>query len=212
MRLGYRRADGERGSVIVEAALVFPLMIFILFGIIEFGFIFKDTLTLNAMTSAGARTGAVAGNAVNPSTDYQVLSAVRAAATSLNSQIEGVVIFKASGNSDALPLGCGPVGGALPTVGVPGVCNVYSATEFGDIQSTWAEQEAQYPNSFGCTAGSWDAQWCPSSRVVSETGNAGAGPDYVGVYIMARHQTLTGFFPSMTLTDTVIQRIEPQTP
>lgn len=50
-----RRRD-ERGAALVEAAIVFIPLCIILFGIIEYGFIFKDSLTLSSATRAGART------------------------------------------------------------------------------------------------------------------------------------------------------------
>lgn len=40
----------------VEAAIVFVPLCIVLFGIIEYGFIFKESLTLSSATRAGART------------------------------------------------------------------------------------------------------------------------------------------------------------
>ncbi len=47
------------GSVSVEAALLTPLLITLLFGIIEFGFIFKDLLLIHQSAREGARVAAV---------------------------------------------------------------------------------------------------------------------------------------------------------
>lgn len=49
----------SRGTVTVEAALITPLLITLLFGIIEFGFIFKDLLLLHQAAREGARVAAV---------------------------------------------------------------------------------------------------------------------------------------------------------
>jgi len=48
-----RRGDG--GAVAVEAALITPLIMLLLFGIIEFGFVFKNHLAVSSSTRAGAR-------------------------------------------------------------------------------------------------------------------------------------------------------------
>ncbi len=80
--------DGsERGAVLVEAAFVFPVFILLLFGMIEFGFVFKDSLTLSSMVQAGVRAGAEAGQRAEPSADYEILSALEAADGSLGSTI-----------------------------------------------------------------------------------------------------------------------------
>src|ERR1035437_5289673 len=52
---GPRRIFGERGSSAVEAALVTPLVMAMLFGIIEMGFLFKDYLAVSAAVRAGVR-------------------------------------------------------------------------------------------------------------------------------------------------------------
>jgi Flp pilus assembly protein TadG len=204
-RRGASRCSDD-GSVLVEFALVAPLLFLILFAIMEFGFIFKDTLTINNMTRAAARTGAAAGDNTNPSADYQMLSALKASGGALSAQIQGVIIFKASGTSSSLPAGCSL------TSSVPGECNVYTPLQISEIQTTYAAQLAQYPNSFGCASGSWDASWCPGTRVVSQSGNGGSGPDYLGVYISTKHSNVTGFFHSMTLQDAAVMRLEPQSP
>lgn len=48
----------RRGTVSVEAALVLPIFLTLLFGIIEFGFIFKDLLLLHQGAREGARVAA----------------------------------------------------------------------------------------------------------------------------------------------------------
>ena len=50
---------GRRGIATVELAIVAPLLILLLFGIIEFGLIVKDMVGLNQAAREGARTAAV---------------------------------------------------------------------------------------------------------------------------------------------------------
>lgn len=49
----------QRGTASVEFALVLPLLLSLLFGIIEFGFVFKDQLSLQQAAREGARVAAV---------------------------------------------------------------------------------------------------------------------------------------------------------
>ncbi len=56
--LGKRRAR-RAGGVTVEAALLTPLLITLLFGIIEFGFVFKDLLVVHQAAREGARLAAI---------------------------------------------------------------------------------------------------------------------------------------------------------
>lgn len=49
----------RRGTASVEFALVLPLLLSLLFAIIEFGFIFKDQLSLQQAAREGARVAAV---------------------------------------------------------------------------------------------------------------------------------------------------------
>ncbi len=46
---------GSRGAVAVEAALILPIFLMLVFGIIEFGFAFKDWLAVTSSVRAGAR-------------------------------------------------------------------------------------------------------------------------------------------------------------
>lgn len=49
----------QRGTTTVELAIVAPLLIFLLFGIIEFGLMVKDLVGINQAAREGARTAAV---------------------------------------------------------------------------------------------------------------------------------------------------------
>lgn len=49
----------RNGSTTVEFALVLPVLMVLLFGIVEFGLIFKDVLAINQAAREGARAAAV---------------------------------------------------------------------------------------------------------------------------------------------------------
>jgi Flp pilus assembly protein TadG len=50
---------GERGAAAVEFALVVPLLVLILFGVINFGFVFSQKASLSNAVRVGARFGSV---------------------------------------------------------------------------------------------------------------------------------------------------------
>jgi Flp pilus assembly protein TadG len=53
------RSRRPRGGVAVEFAMVVPILVIFLFGVIEFGLIFKDLLVLNQAAREAARAGAL---------------------------------------------------------------------------------------------------------------------------------------------------------
>jgi len=57
----YRRADirNTRGQTMVEFILVVPILLIVLFGIIQFGLTFRSYVALTDSVRAGARTAAV---------------------------------------------------------------------------------------------------------------------------------------------------------
>src|SRR3954470_1339158 len=55
----------DRGAAAVEFALVFPILVLILIGIVEFGSVFNTQLMLTSAAREGARTMAVPGDAVS---------------------------------------------------------------------------------------------------------------------------------------------------
>jgi len=59
MTTGCTRAAPRRGTSTVELAMVAPLLIFLLFGIIEFGLMVKDLVGVNQAAREGARCAAV---------------------------------------------------------------------------------------------------------------------------------------------------------
>jgi len=54
-----RPPRSQRGAVVVEAAIVLPIFVLILVGILEFGIVFHDYLVLQNASREGARFAAV---------------------------------------------------------------------------------------------------------------------------------------------------------
>lgn len=74
-RPGRRTAD-DRGASAVEFALVVPLLLLLVFGIINFGIIFSQQLTLNNAVREGARR-AVVNDPGSPRSCDQIISSVK---------------------------------------------------------------------------------------------------------------------------------------
>jgi Flp pilus assembly protein TadG len=77
-----RHSRDERGQAMVEFAVILPFFLVLVFGIIQFGIVFNNYVTLTDATRAGARAGAVARYDANPS--QTATSAVQSSATDLN--------------------------------------------------------------------------------------------------------------------------------
>jgi Flp pilus assembly protein TadG len=71
----------EQGQSMTEFALVLPILVVLLFGVIQFGIVFNNYITVTDAVRAGARKGAVGRHIQNP--DAAVVQSVRDAATDL---------------------------------------------------------------------------------------------------------------------------------
>jgi len=78
---GLRGSGGQRSQSMVEFALVAPLMLILLFGIVDFGRVIYAYVTLNQAVNEGARV-AIRDSALLP-TNADVESAVRAHAVDI---------------------------------------------------------------------------------------------------------------------------------
>jgi Flp pilus assembly protein TadG len=76
-----RRIQDENGQTMVEFALVLPLLCVVLFGIVQFGILYNNYVTLTDATRAGARKAAVSRLAANP--ESVTRAAVRTSASGL---------------------------------------------------------------------------------------------------------------------------------
>ena len=61
----------ERGQTMTEFAFVLPILLVVLFGIIQFGIAFNNYVALTDAARAASRKGAVSRNASNPKGDCE---------------------------------------------------------------------------------------------------------------------------------------------
>src|SRR5256885_15728725 len=72
----------QQGQTMTEFALVLPILALLLFGIIQFGIVFNNYVTLTDATRAGARKAAVARQLPNPTA--ACVAAARGSASGLH--------------------------------------------------------------------------------------------------------------------------------
>ena len=66
-----KRIENERGQTMTEFAFVLPILLVVLFGIIQFGIAFNNYVALTDAARAASRKGAVSRNASNPKGDCE---------------------------------------------------------------------------------------------------------------------------------------------
>ncbi len=197
------RFEGEDGTALTETALLAPIFVVILFAIIEFGLVFRDTLSIGDAVSDAVRWEAVqgpdpreiefpegSGDFYQVSADYSAVRAVREATSGIRpEEIDRIVVYKVDpvdlrqnlSAIDLVPDAC-KTGTSSPA----NSCNVYPAKE-----AFLAVQEGQ-TDYFECISGVGLAcGWDPFTR---NDGPAANAIDYVGVYVKMRHDYVTGMF------------------
>ncbi|MFZ3171746.1 MAG: TadE family protein [Carboxydocellales bacterium] len=90
LKLPFKKVGGERGQAMVEMALVLPVLILLIFGIVEFGRVFNAYLIVTNAAREGARAGVVG---VSDSIIHQT---VESAAPTLNNLLLNVTITPSS--------------------------------------------------------------------------------------------------------------------
>ncbi|MDP9223556.1 MAG: pilus assembly protein [Actinomycetota bacterium] len=88
--MGIHRQRSERGAAAVEFALVMPILFLLVFGIIEFGFIFNKMLSVTHSAREGVRTYALTGSPTPAQSFAQAASGLNPAPTCLASPSSGV--------------------------------------------------------------------------------------------------------------------------
>jgi hypothetical protein len=226
------RVRGDGGAVLVEAAVILPILFLLVFGILEIGAALKSYSGAANAVRAGGRMASVAGNVADA--DRAILERVAQEATGIPvGEIEYVVIWHASSTGEQPPAGCRPGAVSSPnlsSVGVSdggtdaiGACNIYHRPQAPGGAFDMATGAAAQPPAFyfGCSgsgdpqaANKVDCNWPAKNRKTTVTPRSAVpaeNPDYLGVYLRAEHAYLTGVLgDSLTITDGSINLLEPQ--
>lgn len=194
------RCSDDGGSVLVEAAIVFPLLAVLMSGLMEFGIAWNNRNNIEAALRTAVRTAAQLGT--DKDADKRTLLALDANLGKLKSStVNKVIIYKSTTANGLVPTNCSSLStNSSSGNGITGSCNVYSQAQMDNAAFT-----TQFSGS--CSTG-WDHWWCPSSRKNKLTDP----PDYLGLWISVKYTTLTKLFPgtnNLTITDWVVARLEP---
>jgi len=180
---GPRRIFGERGSSAVEAALVTPLVMALLFGIIEMGFLFKDYLAVSAAVRAGVRI-----SSASPRTPTFAQAAANQVANTGGAMSFGSVqqlwVYKAN-PANNFPLNYSDFSGCT-------VC----------VKFSWNPSTSAFvPTS---------DNWSYLTQNACSPQSIGGPPDRIGVYLLLSHQSLTKLiFSSINIADASVLSLEP---
>lgn len=223
-----RRGEGrDRGATIIEAAIVMPVLMLIIFGVLEMGMLFRNYLSVTQLTRDGARSASAYGRDYDA--DFRTISVIKNTVDVITSgEVKRVVIFDATADREdsRVPAICTTADPTNPNSINPAPANLDANIFKHDSELTSAEAAAiERCNIFtpdtwldapryGCddlgNAGDdpdFDLNWCPFVRDVS----AQDGTDYVGIYVEFEHNWVTGLFgSSRTITETMIMRLEPK--
>jgi hypothetical protein len=198
--LGRQRAPGrageDRGVVAVEAALIFPILILLGLGIIEWSLVLRDQVEVTSVARAGARNASTLAPThpwAAPPTPFtrQVVDSIERATTVLpRGSVQYVLVYQAGASGR-------PLSGSFSCASVESTCDRY------DWDPT-------------ANAGLGDWVRAPGSSWTGATINACQGDPGmmdVGVFIQANHRMLTGLFgANRTLTSYTAMRFEPRPP
>jgi Flp pilus assembly protein TadG len=187
MRARRRKAIlGDRGASAVEAAIVTPVVMMLLFGIIELGFVFKDYLAVAGAVRAGVRTASANPRVAN----FAQVAANKVAQTggAMNfSDVKQLWVFKVDPNTNK-------------TIGFTNYSDCSYCVKF-----KWDSGTKAFVPITGAGAPTWaytDQSACSLS--------IGGPLDRIGVYLQLKHDPFTGLvLHTIYISEASILSLEP---
>jgi len=197
MRSYRRRPERERGAVIVELAMVVPILMTLVLGMYEIGMAWGASQTVVQASRSGARTVSQLGT--YGAADQQAVLAVLATFENDVPDIQRIIIFDSSGGPD-LPAACDV--SSTPT---GQNCNVYVAADFAAADDPLHFDENG--NASGCGTGA-SRNWCPDG----DRNDSQLSATEVGVFVEFEAERASGLFGStpFTISRNTVMRIEPR--
>lgn len=173
-RLFSGTAERDRGAALIEAALATPIFFLMIMGLMDGAWALYGDHVIRGSSAAGVRSASALAN--DSDADFQALTSVKKNIETIGrDKLVRVVVYRANGYGDK------PTATCQAGTAVPGLCNVYDGA---DLDRPTTE--------FGCIPNvSPDRFWCPTARKTATTG-PNSPPDYIGVWVEARHRPLTG--------------------
>lgn len=203
----------QRGTALVEMAIAAPLLILLVFGIMEFGLAFQVRLTVSNGTQSAGRVVAALGNAEDA--DIATLQAVEQSLGLLSGSGAGIIKHVQIWRSDGLG---SPVSDCIAPGNGGDYCNWYEYKPLTTCRWEPCPDPAVPGFSFG-------GGYLPVNRDVTlNSTGPDVGLDTVGVTVLFSHDWLTGVLPIPDVVctasgsasgtdcwaDTALFRLEPQ--
>lgn len=178
----------------VEAAIVMPLVMLLLFAVFWAALTARAFLTVDHGVRSGVRTAAIAGSDAHA--DWRVLRSIRPNLTAFGSQdVKMIVIYRASELGEPPPPACTAPGA---TSSAANQCNVYHLADLDRPASDFAPGGWSTDDGFPATA-----------RAASRSDLTG---QYIGVYIGAAAAAPVLSLPAVeSVSSFKVLQIEPQT-
>jgi len=178
------RHDGERGAVLVETAILIPIILIITFGLIEFSMVYQSSSTGAGAARSAARTASAEAKLPSYATDAAVAASTALKTIGSDEPVE-MWVYKA--NNLGYPGGVGSTG--------------FGSCAANCIKYAWLPATKTFD-----TANPTGSGWPYTSQLACDVANW----DSVGVFIKLNHKYLTSLFGnSITLTDHAVFRLEP---
>ncbi len=181
----------QRGAVLVEAALVLPVMVVIVVGISEFGLLFSTTSTATASSRSGARLAATmfqrptaAPNDMQAASLDQIVAATSADLKVLNNAVPvGMAVYKVqTGSTSGEPASGRPGKDMVGGCGTECIVYKWNGTKMVKQRGSWVNVER-----------------CKIALV-----------DSIGIYVQVEHSYITGMFGTKrTVEGHTVMRLEP---
>lgn len=179
--MGPRLRSGERGAVLVETAILLPVLLLVVLGIIEWSSAYHDSSVTADAARAGGRLAAA--EALNPSYATNAAQSVAAALKSLPpNEPVAMYVYKANAN------------------GYPGTASDFSTCTTNCIKYNWLPASRSFD-----TANPLGGGWPASSQNVCNQPF-----DSLGIYVKIQHNFITNLFgATVTLDDHAVFVLEP---
>ena len=192
----------------VEMAIIAPLLALIMAGILEYGTLWRDNLTVTSSSRAAARVVSNLGD--NNLSDYEAILSLNSGLSAIDGYtLEYIMIYEASATNGAPSPTCFDSGGD-PVVNSGGNCNVYDAADVATVLALNCSAGCnEFPIDPTCNgAQSMTFDFCPQAE--RET-DQGAGLTSIGVWVRIKRDYFTGIFPGdgVTIEDYSVMKVEP---
>jgi Flp pilus assembly protein TadG len=236
-----RKASSEKsenGAAVVEAAIITPLFVLLILGIIEFGPLFLELGSSKDSVSEGVRLLSISGSSTTA--DYDTVQSMRNTLKNIGEKLDYIIVYKAASIHANPPQACinaaeagktattlTPVGvfdGGINTLVTPNVAFTPETFDWGKVRLATAPPitacNIYYRRMFTQPKSAWvyDKPAAVAGTAISldrfYPGSVRidyqSGPqDFVGLFVQHQYNGPTGLFGARKVTNKSIVRIEP---